>query len=178
MAVGRMLGPKEKKYDEAASVCHRNPEAIKYLKFPDKMRKQIAKMKQFIPNSLQTDVFGPSDPTKYWSFSEFGLGRKDVLFLHEDHPKIEETLEQLLEADMIGIDTESLVARSKFDKDIDILATVQIANKKKVYVVDPVKIKKPNIVKLFEKFFSDPAKTVVGHTIQEDFHITLKALGI
>lgn len=79
---------------------------------------------------------------------------------------------------MIGIDTESLVARSKFDKDIDILATVQIANKKKVYVVDPVKIKKPNIVKLFEKFFSDPAKTVVGHTIQEDFHITLKALGI
>lgn len=39
-------------------------------------------MKKFIPNSLQTDKFSPSDPEKFISFSDFGLNQKDVLFLN------------------------------------------------------------------------------------------------
>ena len=39
-------------------------------------------MKKIIPNPLQTDKFGPSDPHKFISFSDFGLTQKDVLFLN------------------------------------------------------------------------------------------------
>ena len=57
-----MLNKKGKNVDEALSVCSRNPAVIKHLRNPGKVKNEVAELKKIIPNPLQTDVFGPSDP--------------------------------------------------------------------------------------------------------------------
>lgn len=71
--VTKMLDRKENKYDEALAICMRNPEVVKYLKNVDKIQNTLSKMQKVVPNSLQTDVFGPSDPKEFLSFADFNM---------------------------------------------------------------------------------------------------------
>lgn len=140
--VGKMLSKHENKYDEAKGICQRNREVIKYLKYPERMESDLRKRKRIADNKLLTDKFAPSSRQQFWSFSDFGFElNRDVFFIEKDFPKIDFILEQISTSDMIGIDTESHVARSKLDSEEDLVATLQIATKKGAYVFEPHKIK-------------------------------------
>lgn len=45
-------------------------------------------------------------------------------------------------------------------------------------MLDPVKANKPNIVKYLKEFVSNPEKTIVGHTVDDDLNLLLKSFGI
>ena len=83
-----MLSKRENKFHEAVSICIRNPKVIDHLRYPQKMRKSVEKVNYVTPNKLHTNIFGPSDPKKFWSFADFGLTQKEVFFVHEGHPNL------------------------------------------------------------------------------------------
>ena len=72
----------------------------------------------------------------YFSFSDFGVTEKDILFLEAEGPFLQHFLEDILSSNEIGIDTESHVARTKFSSEASLLALIQIATAKKVYLFD------------------------------------------
>jgi len=55
---------------------------------------------------------------------------------------IDDCLEEMCQADIIGIDTESTVARTTLDTNYSLLATVQIATPTKVFIYDAKDLKK------------------------------------
>ena len=105
LCVGKMLSKVGNQFDEGVSICLRNSEVIKYLKFPEKMRKEIEKRKKFVINSLQTNRFEPSDPNSFCCFSDFNLYRKNVFFVNENHPNTEALIKSISNSKIIGIDT-------------------------------------------------------------------------
>lgn len=79
---------------------------------------------------------------------------------------------------IIGIDTESLVARTALHSSLDVLATVQISTLFKVYIFDAIDLKKMNVnSNIINEYFLDPTVTVVGHTLSADLCETLKLFG-
>ena len=68
------------------------------------------------------------------------------------------------------------MARTKLTKSKDLLALIQISTSDKVYLFDPMQTYKPILAEYLGRFFDDPSKKVIGHTIQDDFSLTLKAL--
>lgn len=51
----------------------------------------------------------------------------------------------MAEEKLIGIDTESRVARTTLDNSYDVLATIQIATVKEVFIFDALALKKQTI---------------------------------
>ncbi len=49
---------------------------------------------------------------------------------------IEMAIKDVFSSDIIGIDTESTVARTSLNSNIDLLSIVQISTKNKVYIFD------------------------------------------
>lgn len=78
-----------------------------------------------MPNRLRTDRFEPSDKAKYFTLKEFGIDEKDVIWVNSKN--VNEAVEELFSADLIGIDTESTVARTTLNSSYELLATIQIA---------------------------------------------------
>lgn len=70
------------------------------------------------------------------------------------------------------------MARSKFCTDSELIATIQISNGKKAFIFDAKDISNPQIGEILAEFFCSPKKILVGHTLQDDLDVTLKALGI
>jgi ribonuclease D len=84
---------------------------------------------------------------------------------------VAESLEQICAQKVIGIDTESRVARTSLDRSLDVLATVQIATPTKVFIFDALALKKVKTVfGPIEAFFKDNDVTVVGHTLGADLN--------
>ena len=72
---------------------------------------------------------------------------------------------------MIGIDTESRVARTSLDTSYDVLATIQIATSKEVFVFDAYELKKNTIeIPQIQAFFTNKDVTIVGHTLEADLN--------
>ncbi len=70
------------------------------------------------------------------------------------------------------------MARTQFSSDLELIATIQISDGKKAYVFDAKDINNPIVGKKLSKFFNDPTKILLGHTLLNDLDITLKVLGI
>lgn len=102
----------------------------------------IEEQHKAIPNPLHNNIFGPSNPEKYFSFSDFGLMEKDIIFIDKSTPHIENYLEDITSSSEIGIDTESIVARTDLSKPLNLLALIQVATEKRVYLLDPKNIDK------------------------------------
>lgn len=70
------------------SVCRRHPHVVKFLK--DKsIQNQLNHFIDYKPNSLQVDIFGPSDKKKYFSLYDFGISEDKVHFLNSASPDLE-----------------------------------------------------------------------------------------
>ncbi len=95
---------------------------------------------KIIHNPLQNDIFSPSNPLRYFSFSDFEILEKDIIFVDKNSPYLVNYLEDIISCDEIGIDTESIVAKTDFSKPLELLALIQIATDKKVYLLDPKNI--------------------------------------
>ena len=78
---------------------------------------------------------------------------------------------------MIGIDTESRVARTSLDREYDILATVQIATPKNVFIFDAIGMRK-NKVKYEPicEFFKKKDVKIIGHTLAGDMNHDVTSL--
>lgn len=113
----------------------------------------------------------------YFSFSEFGIDEKDVLFVDPKYPRINDFMEDIISSDEIGIDTESIVARTKLNSEMSVLALIQVSTLNKVYIFDGLDCQNSIILEYISKYFDDPGKKVIGHTIKEDFKYTIKAFG-
>jgi ribonuclease D len=75
-------------------------------------------------------------------------------------------LEKVAEAKVIGIDTESRVARTTLDTNFDVLATIQIAAGKEVFIFDALALKKGTIeLPQIQLFFKNKEVSIVGHTL-------------
>lgn len=61
---------------------------------------------------------------------------------------------------------------------MELIATIQISDGKKVFIFDAKNINNPNIGLMLTKFFANPEKLLVGHTLKDDLDVTLKALGV
>lgn len=72
--------------------------------------------------------------------SDFAYEEKSVVWVNRHN--IDECLEEMCKADIIGIDTESTVARTTLDTNYSLLATVQIATHNKVFIYDAKDLKK------------------------------------
>jgi len=72
---------------------------------------------------------------------------------------------------VIGIDTESRVARTSLDKAYDVLATIQIATDNEVFIFDALALKKKKAPKgIMDNFFKNKTTIVVGHTLSADLN--------
>ncbi len=75
-------------------------------------------------------------------------------------------MEKVAEAKVIGIDTESRVARTTLDTNFDVLATIQIAAGKEVFIFDALALKKGTIeLPQIQLFFKNKEVSIVGHTL-------------
>lgn len=78
---------------------------------------------------------------------------------------------------MIGIDTESRVARTALDSSYDVLATIQIAAGKEVFIFDALALKKGTIeLPQIQVFFKNKEVSVVGHTLSADLNSDVTSL--
>jgi len=87
-----------------------------------------------LPNKLRNDRFMPSDPKIYFTLKDFDIEEKHVLWVHQQI--LQQCLLKLSSEKLIGIDTESRVARTCLDSSKDLMATIQIATTKQVYIFD------------------------------------------
>ena len=63
-----------------------------------------------------TDYFGPSEE-KYLTLKDLGMNEEDVVWVSEDTPAAMGALiKSMGEHDMMAIDTESIVGKTKLDK--------------------------------------------------------------
>lgn len=74
------------------------------------------KVEELKENYLHKDEFGPSDKEKFFSLEDFGFREEQVVWLDEHTNDIDKYLEEILNAEVLGIDTESIVGQTKFDK--------------------------------------------------------------
>ena len=111
-----MMNSRQKLKIEAISICYRKPEILLFLKQSQIMKKHLEELKNPFPNPLHTDLFAPSDTRKYFKFSDFGIHEKDIIFIDKNFVNIEPILKEIINADEIGVDTESIVARTKLNK--------------------------------------------------------------
>ena len=100
-----MFEGRKKMKGEAISICKRNPEIINHLKNPEQFYNLIENQKKIILNPLHTNIFGPSNPHKYFSFSEFGIREEDIIFVDSEYPHTEEVLKEIVSQEEIGVDT-------------------------------------------------------------------------
>lgn len=131
-----------------------------------------------LPNPLaQTNVFGPSDFSKYLTLGEFGVARENVLMVDDATPNLEEHLKELFESPVLGFDTESLVGLTKLEQESEGLATIQVASHTKVLIFDALKLKSPLVGKYFHEFFTSD-KLKLGHAVAPDLKAICVALSI
>lgn len=112
------------------------------------------------------------------NLSELGIKEEDVFFLNSSSPDLLKHLEYIINAKILGLDTESYVARTKFSTEMELIATIQISDGKKAFIFDAKNINNPDIGSMLSKFFTNPEKILVGHTLKDDLDVTLKALGV
>ena len=63
-------------------------------------------------------------------------------------------MQDISTAKILGIDTESIVGQTKFEK-FDEAAIIQVSTGKKIYIFDGFKSSSPKIADIFLKFFQD-----------------------
>lgn len=135
-----MSKDKKIKKQEYLSFCSRYPDIV--IEDP-RIAMQISKMKDFLPNPLQNNIFQPSDPKIYLSLSEFGIEEINVFFVNSKSIDLNYYLKDIVQSQILGLDTQSYVARTKFCTDSELIATIQISNGKRAYVFDAKEIKNP-----------------------------------
>jgi ribonuclease D len=129
----------------------------------------LKEVKDTPKNKLQHNEFRPSDPKEYFSLPEFGVMEKDVIWV--DEANIQFSVEQVFNSTIIGIDTESTVARTTLSTTYELLSIVQIANGKHIFIFDAKFLKeKPFRSEIVNEFFRNEKNTVVGHTLEADLN--------
>ena len=138
-------------------------------RLPAPLKDKFKQVPNQLPNKLRTNRFEPSDPKTCFSLGQFGYNEKSIVWVNQDNLK--SSLERLCEEKVIGIDTESRVARTSLDNSYDVLATIQIATSKEVFVFDAYELKKNTIeIPQIQAFFTNKDVTIVGHTLEADLN--------
>lgn len=150
-----------------ASIVSRIPEVTKYLS--GDIKNKLREIKDLPKNKLQNNVFAPSNYEKYFALSDFGIHEKDVIIVDESNH--EAAISEVFQSPVIGIDTESTVARTTLSTTYDLLAIVQISTGNKVFIFD-AKLLKTNKMKseIVNEFFRNEKNTVIGHTLEADLN--------
>lgn len=118
---------------------------------------------------LRTNKFEPSNPKEQVCLSDFGYSEKSMVWVDESN--LRDCLVRITDSRVIGIDTESRVVRTTLDTSYDVLATIQIAADKSVYILDALVLKKIQLeLPQVSAFFTNKEVTVVGHTLEADLN--------
>ena len=103
------------------------------------------------------EILGEAPPGTYWNFKDFGIDlEKDLIYIEDcDNEHWKSTVEHLLSAPVVGLDSEFRMSMTKFDKQGT--ALLQLATKEKLIIIDSLKLSThPEYNKLIHDLFNDP----------------------
>jgi ribonuclease D len=109
---------------------------------------------------------------------DFGIERNQVIWVDNTTDKeMEELISEIAQAEMLAIDTESIVGKNKLERTkCEPASLVQIAFEKKIFILDGLKGKNKKLQETFLDFIAK-GKPILGHAIGNDLDATLFSLG-
>lgn len=167
-----------KRHDLWNKKCIEKPDTIQELEpfFTDPPTKTY----NYVENTLFTiDEYSPTEELigdapvgTYWHFKDCGIDvEKDLIWVEDPESEVFElATKDILSSEAVGLDSEFRMSMTKFDKSGT--ALLQLANDRKIYLMDALKMSdSPKYNAFLHELFTDAKILKIGHTLTADLEI-------